>query len=53
MSTSRLKRNRRCGTVSLSDVGQEVCVAGWVHVNRDLGGLIFVELRDSTGRANM
>ncbi len=53
MSTSRLKRNRRCGTVSLSDVGQEVCVAGWVHVNRDLGGLIFVELRDSTGRVQI
>lgn len=52
MSTSRsgLRRNRHCGTVSGADVGQEVCVAGWVHVSRDLGGLIFIELRDSTGR---
>ncbi len=53
MSTSRLKRNHHCGTISLEDAGQEVCVAGWVHVNRDLGGLIFVELRDSTGRVQI
>jgi aspartyl-tRNA synthetase len=53
VSTTRLKRNRHCGTVNLKDVGQEVCVAGWVHVNRDLGGLVFVELRDSTGRVQI
>ncbi len=32
------------------DIGSEVCVGGWVQVSRDLGGLIFIELRDSTGR---
>jgi len=52
MSTP-LKRTRRCGQVSLNDVGEEICVAGWVHVNRDLGGLIFVELRDATGRVQI
>lgn len=52
MSTP-LKRTHHCGQVSLDDVGQEVCVAGWVHVNRDLGGLIFVELRDATGRVQI
>ena len=45
-----LKRNRGCGTLSIGDVGSQVCVGGWVHVSRDLGGLIFIELRDSTGR---
>jgi aspartyl-tRNA synthetase len=45
-----LKRDRGCGTLSLKDVDTEVCVGGWVHVSRDLGGLVFIELRDSTGR---
>jgi aspartyl-tRNA synthetase len=48
-----LKRNQQCGTLSVKDEGREVCVAGWVHVNRDLGGLIFVELRDATGRVQL
>ena len=50
MSTSRLKRTRLLGSIGVDDVGKDVCVAGWVHVNRDLGGLVFVELRDSSGR---
>jgi len=48
-----LKRNQQCGTLNAKDAGREVCVAGWVHVNRDLGGLIFVELRDATGRVQL
>ncbi|HEY9684161.1 MAG TPA: aspartate--tRNA ligase [Oculatellaceae cyanobacterium] len=50
MKTAALKRDRGCGTLSNADVGQDVCVGGWVHVSRDLGGLIFIELRDTTGR---
>ena len=53
MTSLALKRDHRCGTLSSNDAGKEVCVAGWVHVNRDLGGLIFVELRDSTGRVQL
>jgi len=30
-------------------VGEEVKVSGWVHVRRDMGKLIFIELRDKTG----
>ncbi|MFC1638876.1 aspartate--tRNA ligase [Patescibacteria group bacterium] len=32
-----------------SEVGQSVYVAGWVHVRRDMGKIIFIDLRDSTG----
>lgn len=53
MYTTPLKRGRGCGTLTVNDVGNEVCVAGWVHVSRDLGGLIFMELRDSTGRVQL
>jgi aspartyl-tRNA synthetase len=50
LKTAALKRNRGCGTLTGADIGSEVCVAGWVHVSRDLGGLIFIELRDGSGR---
>jgi aspartyl-tRNA synthetase len=53
VSTAVLRRNQYCGTLGLNDIGREVCVAGWVHVNRDLGGLIFIELRDSSGRVQI
>jgi aspartyl-tRNA synthetase len=53
LNTLALKRNRGCGSLTLKDVGSEVCVAGWVHVSRDLGGLIFLELRDGSGRIQL
>lgn len=53
MPSSSLKRNQHCGKLTTKDVGREVCVAGWVQVNRDLGGLIFVELRDASGRVQL
>ena len=43
------KRTHYCGTVRSSDVGQKVCVMGWVQKQRDLGNLIFIDLRDRTG----
>ena len=44
-----MKRTRYCGTLNESDVGQAVTVAGFVQRQRDLGQLIFIDLRDRTG----
>lgn len=44
-----LKRTHMCGEVSDLDVGHEIVVMGWVQRRRELGKLIFVDLRDRTG----
>ena len=44
-----LKRTDYCGTVTKEQIGKEITVCGWVQRQRDLGGLIFVDLRDRTG----
>ena len=44
-----LRRTDYCGTFSISDVSREVVVMGWVQKRRNLGSLIFVDLRDRTG----
>ncbi|NMP38508.1 MAG: aspartate--tRNA ligase [Clostridiales bacterium] len=46
---SGLKRTDYCGTLRASDIGRRVVVCGWVQRQRDLGSLIFVDLRDRTG----
>jgi aspartyl-tRNA synthetase len=43
------KRTDYCGNLRASDVGRQVAVCGWVQRLRDLGSLIFADLRDRTG----
>ena len=42
-------RTHRCGSLRASHVGQRVRLGGWVHRARNLGGLVFVDLRDLDG----
>lgn len=46
---ANLRRSHRCGELSAALDGQPVTVMGWVHKRRDLGGLIFIDLRDVSG----
>ncbi len=45
----RLKRTHYCGDLNLNNLDQQVIVTGWVQKRRDLGGLIFINLRDRSG----
>lgn len=44
-----LKRTDYCGDLRASDIGREVTVCGWAAKQRDLGSLIFIDLRDRSG----
>ena len=44
-----LKRTHMCGALRLSDAGGKAVLMGWVNRRRDLGSIIFVDLRDRTG----
>ena len=43
------KRTNYCGELTPDMIGSRVCVCGWVQKQRDLGSLIFIDLRDRTG----
>ncbi|MCX5760216.1 MAG: aspartate--tRNA ligase [Gemmatimonadetes bacterium] len=43
------QRSHLCGALRLSDAGTAVTLGGWVHRSRNLGGLVFIDLRDREG----
>ncbi|GAA2898894.1 aspartate--tRNA ligase [Streptomyces mexicanus] len=42
-------RSHTCGQLRASDVGTDVRLSGWLHNRRDLGGILFIDLRDHYG----
>ena len=44
-----LRRTHSCGQLRSADTGNKALLMGWVHRRRDLGGLIFIHLRDRDG----
>ena len=44
-----LRRTHTCGQLRVSDTGKTALLMGWVHRRRDLGGVIFIHLRDRDG----
>jgi aspartyl-tRNA synthetase len=48
-SLGSLSRTHTCGALRLTDVGANVVLLGWIHRVRDLGGLLFLDVRDRHG----
>ena len=46
-------RSHYCGFVNEEHIGQEVVISGWVHRRRDHGGVIFLDMRDREGIAQI
>ncbi len=49
MITTTSMKTHGCGEVTKNEIGKEITIAGWVSAVRDLGGIIFVEVRDRSG----
>jgi len=52
-SMGNWRRDSRCGEVNEKQLGKELTLMGWCHKQRDLGGLIFITLRDISGEVQI